>query len=336
MKKLKTILLLFLLFCAAASPAQLDGTEGWECFTQEGDFTTVTGNDGGTGDGPGLNTGSDGAVVCSDNEVKYVNLNLHYMQRSCGQPPGNFTESDDGMGDPTYTGLDHALDVVRAANWTMLRNWQAGNQVDQNNITPFPPKRIQYVLNGVYFHADDDYFQETGSTSDINDVFGVNINTEYNVYMTGGSAPSSGGWAIPSTNSMIVRETWWNFHNPPQFDPIDAAGDIINHELGHLWGLNHSFSCSNPCNGIDINVPAECNSGCNCTDIPCGGCNNWGSGSNNMMGYNTLGNSLTPCQLEIIHNTLETDHSDYVAYCCSNWDFFMHESDPLTQMIVDA
>jgi hypothetical protein len=96
---------------------------------------------------------------------------------------------------------------------------------------------------------------------------------------------------------------WWSF-----------AG-LFNHELGHLMGLCHSFYCGNPCNEIDLLVQKECKLA-DCFD-DCGGpnqgiCNNWDSGSANMMGYNPDQNALTPCQWKHIMHTLYTSKAHYV------------------------
>ena len=64
---------------------------------------------------------------------------------------------------------------------------------------------------------------------------------------------------------------------------------LMNHEVFHTFGLCHSFYCDNECKGIDIDPNKECHSNPCFND--CGGphgstCNNWDSGSQNIMGYN--------------------------------------------------
>ncbi len=96
---------------------------------------------------------------------------------------------------------------------------------------------------------------------------------------------------------------WWSF-----------AG-LFNHELGHLMGLCHSFYCDNPCNHIDLDVRKECMISACYND--CGGpnqgvCNNWDSGSSNMMGYNPDQNALSPCQWQQIMRSLYLTDALYV------------------------
>lgn len=96
---------------------------------------------------------------------------------------------------------------------------------------------------------------------------------------------------------------WWAF-----------AG-LLNHEVGHIMGLCHSFYCNNPCKGVDLDPADECHEG-PCYD-DCGGpnngrCNNWSSGSNNMMGYNSGQNALTPCQWKLIMKNLYNTDAKFV------------------------
>lgn len=98
---------------------------------------------------------------------------------------------------------------------------------------------------------------------------------------------------------------WWAF-----------AG-LFNHELGHIMGLCHSFYCGNACAGIDLDLQKECvvrDCFNDCGGPNNGACNNWDSGSQNMMGYNANQNALTPCQWKSIMKNLFLTHAKYVHY----------------------
>lgn len=94
-----------------------------------------------------------------------------------------------------------------------------------------------------------------------------------------------------------------------------AFASLLNHEVGHIFGLCHSFSCDNECAGIDLDPAVECHKG-PCYD-DCGGpnyglCNNWLANSNNMMGYNANQNALTPCQWKRLMINLYHTNAKYV------------------------
>lgn len=94
-----------------------------------------------------------------------------------------------------------------------------------------------------------------------------------------------------------------------------AFASLLNHEVGHIFGLCHSFSCDNECAGVDLDPATECR------DSPCyndcggpnyGLCNNWLANSNNMMGYNANQNALTPCQWKRIMINLYQTKAKYI------------------------
>ncbi len=99
---------------------------------------------------------------------------------------------------------------------------------------------------------------------------------------------------------------WWNYAR------------ITLHETGHVFGLCHSFYCGNPCDGDGLDVAAECSiNSCysSCGQSPGTFCDNWNSGSSNMMGYNPKNWSLTPCQWAAVYTRLATTSAAYVQRC---------------------
>jgi len=115
-------------------------------------------------------------------------------------------------------------------------------------------------------------------------------------------------------NSIVLYGAYDNVINKGIFGHW-AFASLLNHEFGHVMGLCHSFYCKNECNGIDLDVQKECMTAPCYND--CGGpnykaCNNWDSGSTNMMGYNPDQNSLTPCQWKRIMHVLHTTKAKYV------------------------
>lgn len=131
------------------------------------------------------------------------------------------------------------------------------------------------------------------------------------------------------------------------FNLFNGTGANTLHELFHLLGLSHtvrwngSAPCPTGCPGFGNNISNPINTNCDdgCDDTPTaweimqlnncayhpdynddetrsGPCG-WGNGnnpycSNNIMDYNGH-NALTPCQLEIIHSSLEGGMKSYLT-----------------------
>lgn len=80
---------------------------------------------------------------------------------------------------------------------------------------------------------------------------------------------------------------WWN-----------VARNIL-HEIGHTQGLNHTFHCDNPCDGIDLVVRDECYGKCATNNAgSVGSTNCYGSSKRELiMGYGSQV-YLTACETE--------------------------------------
>ncbi|MBK8956432.1 MAG: hypothetical protein IPM34_12890 [Saprospiraceae bacterium] len=115
-------------------------------------------------------------------------------------------------------------------------------------------------------------------------------------------------------NSLIMYGAFYNAKYQGKFGWWSFAS-LLNHEVGHIFGLCHSFTCENECAGVDLDPAKECYSGPCYND--CGGpnngqCNNWLANSNNMMGYNANQNALTPCQWKRIMINLYNSRAQYI------------------------
>ncbi len=86
----------------------------------------------------------------------YVRGNIHFMLLEEGTQgyPGNFTETHDGLGNLGFTGYDFAKKLIEFANSQMSQNVQMN--LPPNNMTAKPKKKVCWILNGVYFHRDND------------------------------------------------------------------------------------------------------------------------------------------------------------------------------------
>ena len=89
-------------------------------------------------------------------EVQNIRVNIHFLQHDDGS--GNFTATNDGRpGNPSTatTGYDYAQGLLHACNSQMDQNAQL-RLAPGSSLTPVP-KRVRWVLDGVYFDRSSFY-----------------------------------------------------------------------------------------------------------------------------------------------------------------------------------
>lgn len=191
--------------------------------------------------------------------------------------------------------------------------------------------RVRFVLTGIYYHDDDarhDHYFNLNSHpncgSALRDEFGVDqdrvINIFFYRYANAGTRYGCGPSSIMTVNMINLM---------PTFDTGTLA-----HELGHIIGLNHTFSCwstGTTCSddGISDTYAPDCNhraEGCG-PDVA------WlntfsacplltGVGiSNNIMGYNSCRRYLSPLQLAKIHHRNITTVAKRMYVLCEPHSF---------------
>ena len=213
-------------------------------------------------------------------------------------------------------------------------------QLPAGNTTPTPPKRISYVLNGVYFHRNSalydydpvDVFTPPAGTLAPNqfNALGINKGTEVNIflmaqntrlpnpvpndptyrYLTGGA--SGYGWS--ANNVWLKLGNLWRIHllvrsENNGADPTTTwlAAGALNHEIGHLLKLSHAFDFDE------------------CADTPSGGVS-----GNNVMDYGTNQIALTPCQIDRMQAELTTNYQSYTTCGCGRVNAFFTLPEALT------
>ncbi len=268
-------------------------------------------------------------AVCTDtNCVKYIAVNVHYLLKTDGS--GNFTETGDGYpeGDSAHqagvTGFMRArllVDGANRVNSKAVKNWRSPEGVGVVS------KRFRYVLKGVYFHRDDTAFNASSllypDFTLVTKKYGVHTDKEVNVFMTHETQPigTSGVVCCELDSAMYSQMGFltifmrdWEVWYKKKWD--DGAWHTLNHEFGHLMGLQHDWQAQFPdLLPYPINPPKN-DQGCANYDATAGAwCNDWGHISNNSMGASSYDRTLTPDQIAFIHLHLETYLKGYVEYC---------------------
>ncbi len=235
--------------------------------------------------------------------VRYLRVNFHVMDNAAGNAHRPV--------DSVRVFLRRLLELANVELDTNIRNWQSPDG------TPTLPKRYRYVLTpqpgspddeGIYFHYDDSlyYYVSSGRYQNNYDrrviqQYGIGGDTILNIFLQVHPRDSfasrtyhANGQGIALGTALKMAGVLESREGPDSFD------GLLNHEVGHLLGLNHAWM----------------EDGCPDTNDHPNKCWQWTPeppcnklATNNMMDYNAYQVALTPCQIGRIHATLANEFS---------------------------
>jgi hypothetical protein len=217
---------------------------------------------------------------------------------------GNFTSTDDGNGNSYPNGYDYASLVINDINSDLMANNPM--TLPFGNTTSVEPIQFQLILypnlsEGVHFHEVDDaeYFYSS-SFANWKGNFSVYGEDVIDIYLCGSPTQTTDLKGIAEFfangyDEIKLYDAWRSYNNGNYIWGWWDFARLLNHELGHLLGLRHSWNSNDSyLTNLDCSdTPSHSN--CWSPSPPC---------SNNVMDYNVLKSSFTPCQLGIIHEYL--------------------------------
>lgn len=246
--------------------------------------------------------------------MKYIRVNVHFMNASDSSQNFNGAE-----------GIQYAKDLIYHANIPLRNNKKMF--LPKGNNTAVLPLRYEYVLTpatddpndkGVYFHYDDElfYFVQVGKNRNLGS------RTVLNKYNVGGDTIMN-LFIMPHHPDSIASPTYKVTHTGIALgNSVKIAGlyesdkpvwffkGLVNHEIGHVLGLSHTWSYPDGCEDTPQNP--------NCWNkTQTGPCKD--NASNNVMDYNSRQNAWSPCQIGRIHRMFSNTYGRSRKILVKNW-----------------
>lgn len=248
--------------------------------------------------------------------VKYVRVNFHWVNSSDSTA--------------NYYGRE-AIEFVKG--WIHACNYDLGKNnkmwLPHNNDMPVIPTRYQLALtprpgdpgdDGIYFHFDDElcYYVHKGKNANLHkrevvNKYGVQLDTVLNIFImphhpdsVASKTYSAFGVGVALGNAVKVagieidleKKNFWGYRG------------TLNHEIGHIYGLSHSWITNDGCD----DTPPHPN---NCWNRESARCDTLTS--NNFMDYNAMQHAWTPCQIGRVQLQMATENARPRRFLQPNW-----------------
>ncbi|NND33841.1 MAG: hypothetical protein HKN76_14725 [Saprospiraceae bacterium] len=246
--------------------------------------------------------------------IKYLRVNVHFMNSS------DSTKNYSGERAKRF-----AQRMIAEATKGLENNTKMWLPI--NNETPALPTRYRYQLSasqgfepdsGVYCHYDDDlyWFVSRGKnrnnySRNVIQKYGIGLDSIINLFIVPHHPDSviSETYSVTSAGIALGSAVKISGVFETRKDPWAFKG-IINHEIGHVLGLRHTWNGNDGCD----DTPRNINCWNNTQPPPCDT-----AASNNLMDYNANQSAWTPCQIGKIHKAMSREGSLPRKMLVKNW-----------------
>ncbi|PHN04478.1 M43 family zinc metalloprotease [Flavilitoribacter nigricans] len=267
------------------------------------------------GRGPCYNYGSyvPDTTHLDHTPVKYIRVNFHWMQ-----------PLDAVVDFPEEKVEEFSRGLLMACNYAMANN--KAMWLPHNNDTPTLPIRIQYELtplpedaddDGIYFHYDDDLYYYVAKGKDRNlyereviKKYGTQLDSVLNFFFMPHHPDSV------ASKTYLAVGTGVALGNAIKLAGVNYEGDfwpyrgVFNHEVGHIFGLNHTWAYNDGCDDTPRHKQ-------NCWNRGQPGCDT--TTSNNVMDYNAMQLAWTPCQIGKMHQRMADTRANARKLLSPRW-----------------
>lgn len=240
----------------------------------------------------------------AQNPYQRIRVNFHFM---------NSTDSTNNIfGEEAR---EYAKNLIYYANKKLDDNRQM--LLPEGNNTEVLPIPFRYHLqgngeiegdDGIYFHYDDEHYYFLNKGKDRNNYnrelilkYAVNPDTVLNIFYMNHHPDSIASKTYTASGSGIALGSSIKLGvvHEEGTEPWKYAS-LINHEIGHVFGLRHTWTGSDGCE----DTPKHPNCWTGFGNPPCDG-----QRSNNVMDYNPDQNAYTPCQIAKIEKQILDENS---------------------------
>lgn len=248
-------------------------------------------------------------------DTKYVRVNFHYPNAS--DSSYNYTGQD---------AVDYSFGLLKSGNGKLKKNQQMNLPVGNN--TPVYDARYEYVLQkdpstktgyAVYEDIDDEnwYYIKKGKNKNnysrtIIKKFARNDDTILNIFAMAYPPDSLKRKGFSSGRAGIALGTSLKIAGIQKYGPTGSwrFASLMNHEIGHIFGLRHSWYKNDGCE----DTPPNPNCWSPKEEGPCAG-----AISNNVMDYNNTQMAITPCQIGVVKKYMHKETSKVRKLIVKDW-----------------
>lgn len=243
-----------------------------------------------------------------------IRVNVHFMNSADGSKNYGPAEA-----------AEFGRKLISGANEALRNNQKMWLPLGNDTPVLFPNYQLRLASSegyveegGIYCHKDENlfYFVSTGRnrnnySRDVIKEYGIGLDSILNLFVMPHHPDSIKSKSYNVTTAGIALGTGVKLSGIfEKGTKAYSARGLVNHEIGHVLGLNHTWSGNDGCE----DTPKHRNCWNLSKDGPCAT-----EASNNLMDYNAKQHAWTPCQIGKIHLGFAREGSKSRKLLVTDW-----------------